>query len=719
MNTQQILNAWREAQGSTEVIREQGLPKSVLHGGALCAYQWNKADLSEIIEADGSQVRFNYGQDGRLLEVFRNGTPNKTFQYDDSDRLTAAVRGKTTFNYQYDTHGHPVKIARGNASPFTYQWQNHRVAKARSNCEHCEFSYDGSGRLIEVRQAVEDQPVTTQFSFDTLGRLDKIHFGEWQHTIEFQWGQRNRPLAIAWNSTPVVSFGYDDQQRLAWSETPMGYRESTLHDAHNAQPCEKSLHHKSSLIWSSKVERDQAFRIVREGTRQYQYDSQSRLSSASDSQHQWRYQYDAADQPILPDGIRFQRDPSGRVRAIQCDNSETVFRHNDGDELQEALQDGERLARCLYDHKGRLVVKQSETFYERYVYGADDNLLAIADRQGRPRIVFIHQPCGPVALVDFRNNETGEMTYLHCDTAGNLVYTSDTNGHLEGPFESDPFGLPLTTPTSVPYLYRGKVWHPELKLYRLGCRWYAPHLRQFMSADTYTGAPDDERLVNPFIKANEQRTARMQILCDWLRQPRCRNVYTYCVNDPVNRFDPNGHWSFGGVLLSLLGVIWTLPNTIFGLAIEITCLLGEVIRWIVYAVSWGNASWQTPGFDVAASGHLNAFALVFKGGWLGSFEGLLGITFGNVFFVHGEYENHSAFQALSDPVSPPAYGGSVTIPKSQALYEHELRHVNQYGWWGPFFHLGLPIWGAYVWDVILNGYQNASMEKDARDHGGF
>jgi len=141
--------------------------------------------------------------------------------------------------------------------------------------------------------------------------------------------------------------------------------------------------------------------------------------------------------------------------------------------------------------------------------------------------------------------------------------------------------------------------------------------------------------------------------------------------------------------------------------------------WLVWAVTAGHVSWQTPGFDVASSGRLDAFALVFKGGWLGSFESLLGITFGNVIFVNGKYQDHPAWQALPDPVTPPAYGGAVTIPKSQALYEHELTHVVQYSRWGPFFHLGLPLFGIYEWDVILHGYQNAGFEKDARDHGGF
>jgi hypothetical protein len=228
--------------------------------------------------------------------------------------------------------------------------------------------------------------------------------------------------------------------------------------------------------------------------------------------------------------------------------------------------------------------------------------------------------------------------------------------------------------------------------------------------------PDDARLLNPLRLSSRQPAVRAQILHEWLKQPRVRNPYAFCSNDPVGRIDPNGHWSFGGVLLMLLGAIWTLPNTLFGILVEITCLVGEVIRWLVWLFSFGNVSWETPGFDVAASGNLNAFALVFSGGWLGSFSSLLGITFGNVFFVYKEWRTSPHITSMPDPIFPPAYNGAVSIPREQMLYEHELRHTNQYGWLGPFFHLGLPLFGFYEWDVIINGYQDAWTERDARAH---
>ena len=191
---------------------------------------------------------------------------------------------------------------------------------------------------------------------------------------------------------------------------------------------------------------------------------------------------------------------------------------------------------------------------------------------------------------------------------------------------------------------------------------------RFLTPDTYTGGPDDVRLVNPLHLGGEQVRLRGQILGEWLKQPRVRNATAFCSNDPVGHVDPNGHWSFGGVLLMLLGAIWTLPTTLFGILVEITCLVGEVIRWLVWLFSFGHASWETPGFDAAASGRLNAFALVFTGGWLGSFSGMLGITFGNVFFVYKEWEKSPYIAALPDPIFPPAVrGAGVDPPAADAV----------------------------------------------------
>ena len=748
-NTLQALHAFeaaRAASGPPPLLGTHGLPVQVRQGAGLCAYTWTAGELTQLIEADGTRLDYRYGDDGRLLAVDRNGQAWARHGYDDAGRLTTVDRSDGPLAHQYDAQGRLLRTGRGDASPWVYRWAGQRVSEARCDAEHSRFAHDAAGRLVGVVQKVADQTLTLGFDFDAAGRLQQIRFAEWQHSIGFEWDTKGRPAAVAWNGQTVVRLGTDDGQRLTWTEGRDGVRNQTWHDPASGRPLRQCLSQAGQVLWQQVLARDAAFRLVREGQRQHRYDASDRLVESSDGEQTWRYQH-GPDGEVWADGDTRQVlcDAQGRVQQVRDVGGEQVLRHNQAGELTALLRNGQGVATCLYDHKGRLVLKSGAAGIERYVYGADDALLAIADGQGKPRLILLRLPTGLVGAIDFRQDPRGQALCLHNDHAGNLVFVGRADGMLCGPLAYDPWGQPLPSARSVPSVpstssassassadaavppafppvFRGRLWFADLGLYRIGCRWYDPGLRRFLTPDSYTGAPDDARLVNPFVTARQQRLRRAQVLGDWLRQPALRQRHAYCANDPVNRFDPNGHWSFGGVLLSLLGVLWTLPNTAFGLAIEVSCLLGEVVRWLVYAFSLGHVTWQTPGFDVAASGRLNAFALVFKGGWLGSFESLLGITFGNVIFVNGEYEQNAEFQALPDPVSPPAYAGqtpAITVPKADALYEHELRHVNQYSWWGPFFHLGLPLFGVYEWDVILNGYQNASLEKDARDYSGF
>ena len=414
----------------------------------------------------------------------------------------------------------------------------------------------------------------------------------------------------------------------------------------------------------------------------------------------------------------------GRLTAKLGPKAAWTYRYDDAGHLQEVRRDGATVACFLYDHKGRLVLADFGTYVERYLYGPADELLAITDAAGQPLRLFVRTPLGVLAEVNGPLG-SGALFYRHQDEQGTLRLVTDSAGEVVGKFAYSPFGEPTDIDTQgfagdEPEACRpalaGRLWYTEIALVYCGARWYDPALGRFLTPDPYTGAPDDVRLLNPLYPSSRQAAARGEILAAWLKQPRVRNPYTFCANDPVGRVDPTGHWSFGGVLLTLLGVIWTLPNTLFGLLVEITCLIGEVIRWLVWLATAGHVSWETPGFDVAASGHLNAFALVFTGGWLGSFSSLLGITFGNVFFVYKDWRNSPHMTSQPDPIHPSAYGGAVAIPREQMLYEHELRHTNQYGWLGPFFHLGLPLFGVYEWQVILDGYQNSWLERDARAH---
>jgi YD repeat-containing protein len=723
------IEAWQAAASAgREVELLDGLVREVREQGAPSRYRYGAhGELTEIAEPDGTRWAYGYAPDGRLLSVLRGGKPHASYRYDAAGRLAGVSGPHGTREHAYDEAGRLSRTLLAGAGTHAYRYDAlGRVAAARCDHEETRFAYDESGRVTGVEQAVDGVTLDASFEFDGQGRLAATRFPRWGVEVGYRWDERGRPLSLSWRGAELATFGYMegvDTGKLAWRETADGVRAESRHDVVDGRPLRIELRRGTEPFWDCALAYGAGGLLEREGARAYRYDELGRLEEASEGERRWTFAYDAMDEVSeegpSPRPDRVEVDAADRVHRVVSGRTERIYRYDAAGELSEVRENGATLARFRYDHKGRLLFKETPAGRERYLYAPDDGLLAIADASGAPRAVFLRFPTGQVGMIDFTRGAEGEPVFFHGDGRGNLVFAGRGEG-VEGPFAADPFGLPLEAPNGVPYFHRERAFHAEVGLYRMGARWYAPALRRFLTPDSYTGAPDDERLVNPFVPAASQRARRAQILGEWLKQPRVRNRHAYCANDPVNRFDPNGHWSFGGVLLSLLGAIWTLPNTLFGLAIEILCLVGEVVRWLVWVFSFGNVSWETPGFDAAASGRLNAFALVFTGGWMGSFDSLLGITFGNVFFINRNWKSTPDYQALPAVITPPAYAGTtITVPRDEALYEHELRHVNQYSWFGPFFHLGLPLFGVYEWDVILNGYRNAWTEKDAREHSGF
>lgn len=67
---------------------------------------------------------------------------------------------------------------------------------------------------------------------------------------------------------------------------------------------------------------------------------------------------------------------------------------------------------------------------------------------------------------------------------------------------------------SNPFRYCGEYYDKEIDTIYLRARYYDPEMGRFITADSYT--------------VNE-------------KDPLSLNLYTYCHNDPVNRWDPSGH----------------------------------------------------------------------------------------------------------------------------------------------------------------------------------
>jgi RHS repeat-associated protein len=157
-----------------------------------------------------------------------------------------------------------------------------------------------------------------------------------------------------------------------------------------------------------------------------------------------------------------------------------------------------------------------------------------------------------IFLYDVNNTHIGflldgiEYFYL-TDLLGNIISILAEDGTEMVKYEYDAYGNIINSTTGIlsdinPYTYRGYRYDSETGLYYLNSRYYNPQSGFFISSDGLLGEYGD-------------------ILST--------NMYTYCVNDPINNTDQSGYLSFGRNN-------WNSVKAI-GMAIEVLILLIPMI----------------------------------------------------------------------------------------------------------------------------------------------
>ena len=115
--------------------------------------------------------------------------------------------------------------------------------------------------------------------------------------------------------------------------------------------------------------------------------------------------------------------------------------------------------------------------------------------------------------------------YFHYDARGHCTLQTDANGNIAEQYEYDAFGYPYffdaagtamtvngrpDSPWGNRFLFTGREWLSDLKLYDYRARMYQPELGRFLQPDPKEFAAGDY------------------------------NLYRYCHNDPINKSDPDG-----------------------------------------------------------------------------------------------------------------------------------------------------------------------------------
>ena len=191
-----------------------------------------------------------------------------------------------------------------------------------------------------------------------------------------------------------------------------------------------------------------------------------------------------------------------------------------------------------YDATGRRLSKNGIKFY----YSSEGNLLKQSNG-----LEFFYGADGLVAI------KYGGLPYLcRKDMLGNILALLDSSGNIVVQYKYDAWGNHTVTDANGnaitdadhignlnPFRYRGYYFDCETGFYFLQSRYYDPEVGRFLNMDSIEYA--DPESVNGI------------------------NLYAYCINDPVNYYDPSGHFIISLIIgLTIAGAV--IGGTVSGIS---------------------------------------------------------------------------------------------------------------------------------------------------------
>ena len=258
-------------------------------------------------------------------------------------------------------------------------------------------------------------------------------------------------------------------------------------------------------------------------------------------QHKTSYEFDYA---YGPDGGARPHAPlriGARTYTYDADGNQTGWTSDvngtrrsivwDDENRIQSVADNGHVKSYKYDDTGERIIKtgpQGETVYVNPYF-------TIRNRSVATKHVFVGTTRMVSKLVYQENRSIGgsptvppiekDLYFYHGDQVGSSNFVTDAKGNLYEHLEYMPFGESWVQESTItqrtPYLFTAKELDEETGLYEIGARSYDPRTSVWQSADP--GLPD-------LVAAD----------AELLRVPRRLAMYTYALQNPVIRTDPDG-----------------------------------------------------------------------------------------------------------------------------------------------------------------------------------
>jgi RHS repeat-associated protein len=307
----------------------------------------------------------------------------------------------------------------------------------------------------------------------------------------------------------------------------------------------------------------------------------------------------------------------------------------------------------VYDGDGKRASKAVGGVSTSYVYDVGTGLPALLD-DGARKYVW-----GANGLAYSVDKSGGAVGIYHTDGLGSVRALTDNLGNVTRTYQSDEFGVPLSTQGSgtQPFAYAAEQHDPEDGLVYLRARMYDPSIGRFLQRDRIAGV---------------------------VAIPTTLNRYGYVLDNPVNSTDPSGRVD--------------CRRLTFACVIGIGAAIGAAANDATYVLTHGGniADTSAERINNALVGARNGAMATAAGLITGGAATFIGLADGTISFTSGFVSNLVSATLSSDP-SAPVIQNVLSIGLSSVVRGYVGQLVAALVPGAAFRQLGLTI------DVPMNG----------------
>ena len=460
-------------------------------------------NLTSEVYANGQSIRYEYDDNGNLIKQYHNDdtTPYVTYSYNTDNELTEKINTDTGLKYVYD--GDNVEVYKISDNTLV---QSYTESKTEADEENS----------VEAKTDVTETHFGSTYSYTTKNNSISYQYGNNSLAYSAKSDDKSQTVSdsVKLNGTSVLNAGYtyDDNGNI------------TKKDYGNSGSVTNTYDTKDRITSTSYNNK----------TYNYTYDVNSQLTAVSGTNYSASYAYNSRgnitnktingtsttfsysndgwnDKLTSVNGTSLTYDSNGNV-LIYGDKS---FTWSSGRNLA-SIKDGNNTYSYTYDENG---IRISKTVNGITTYYNTKDGVILSQTDGTDTLYFQYDTNG--SPLGFLLN--GTQYFYITNQMGDIVAITDSTGAIIANYTYDEWGnvTDISGNTDIantnPLRYRGYYYDNETGYYYLQSRYYDANLCRFINADDYNYLDKD--------------------IVDGL------NLFAYCNNDSVNRFDLDGCYS--------------------------------------------------------------------------------------------------------------------------------------------------------------------------------